>query len=91
MNIMFHQKVVNGSISKKFLTWGKILENLSSHLEGLTSAITKQFRVNIMLETYIAQLDAARPNSNAGKLLGQLELTLKRSLNDVITRGGRST
>lgn len=39
-----------------------------------------------MLETYIAQLDAARPNSNAGKLLGQLELTLKRSLNDVITR-----
>jgi hypothetical protein len=60
-------------------------------LKGLTSAITKQFRVNIMLETYIAQLDAARPNSNAGKLLGQLELTLKRSLNDVITRGGRST
>jgi hypothetical protein len=47
---------MNDSISKKFYAIDKILETVSSHMEGLTSAMKNQLRFNKMLETQIDQL-----------------------------------
>lgn len=52
-NSNFDQKVVNDNISKKFHVRDKILETLSSHMEGLTCAIKYYLSFNKMLETQI--------------------------------------
>lgn len=36
---MFHRKVMNDSIGKKFHAIDKILENMSLHMESLASAM----------------------------------------------------
>jgi len=50
-----------------------------------------QLSFNKMLETQTAQLAAALPSPTSGKLPGQPEPPLKEHINDVTTRGGRST
>jgi hypothetical protein len=44
-----------------------------------------------MIETQIAQLASSCPNVNAGKLLGQPEVSPKKNVSAVTTRGGRTT
>lgn len=64
---------MNDSISRKFFATDKILESMSTQMEGLNSAMKNQLSFNKMLETQIAQLAGAMPNPNTGKLPGQPE------------------
>ena len=81
---------MNVSISKKFHANDRILENLSSQMESLTSAMKNNWAL-IKCLTQIAQLAAALPNPIARKLLGQPEQPSKENVSAVTTRGGKST
>ncbi|KAJ1270500.1 hypothetical protein BS78_06G056600 [Paspalum vaginatum] len=82
---------MNDSNSKKFHANDRMFESLSLQMETLNSAMKNQLSFNKMLETQIAQLAAALPNPNAGKLPGQPEAPPKEHINAVTTRGGKST
>ncbi|WVZ48719.1 hypothetical protein U9M48_000138 [Paspalum notatum var. saurae] len=90
-NYSFDQKGVNDSISKKFHANDRLFESISLQMETLNSAMKNQLSFNKMLETQIAQLAAALPNANPGKLPGQPEAPPKEHINAVTTRGGKST
>ena len=47
----FDQKTINDSISRKFLSNDKVLENLSLQMETLNSAMKNQLSFNKILET----------------------------------------
>ena len=87
----FDQKSINDSISKKFISNGRVLETLSLQMETLNSAMKNHLSFNKMLETQIAQLAAALPNPSAGKLPGQPEQPPRENVSAVMTRGGKST
>jgi hypothetical protein len=60
-------------ISKKIASNDKILENISSRMDIFASAIKNQHSFNKIIESQIAQLAAAVPPSDKGKILGQIE------------------
>ena len=49
----------------------KMIENINSKLETLSSSMKNQPRFNKMIETQIAQIVAGIPVNNTGKILGQ--------------------
>jgi GTP-sensing pleiotropic transcriptional regulator CodY len=51
----------------------KMFKNINSKLETLTSSMKNQLSFNKMIETQIAQIAAAIPINNTGKILGQPE------------------
>ncbi|WVZ50244.1 hypothetical protein U9M48_001518 [Paspalum notatum var. saurae] len=87
----FDPKAVYDGISKKFHANDRLFESISLQMETLNSAMKKQLSFNKMLETQIAQLAAALPNPNTGKLPGQPEAPPKEHINAVTTRGGKAT
>jgi hypothetical protein len=56
--------------SKKIASNEKILENISTRMDNVASAIKNQYSFNKMIESQIAQLAAAIPPSDKGKILG---------------------
>jgi preprotein translocase subunit Sec63 len=64
----------------------KILENINSKIEALSSSIKNQLSFNKMIETKIAQIVATIPSDNNGKILGQPINSLE-NINTVTTRG----
>jgi hypothetical protein len=58
-------------LSKKVATNDKILENINNRMDSFASAIKNQHSFNKIIESQIAQLVAAVPPSNKGKILGQ--------------------
>jgi hypothetical protein len=60
-------------MSKKVPSNDKVLENINSRMNTFTSAIKNQHSFNKMLESQLAQLAAAIPPLEKGKILGQLE------------------
>ena len=59
--MVFGQVKINESLTKKLATNDKILENINSQIESLTSAVKNQLRFNKMIETQLAQIAAAIP------------------------------
>jgi hypothetical protein len=57
-------------ISKKITSNDKILENISTRMDSFASTIKNQHSFNKMIESQIAQLIAAVPPSDKGKILG---------------------
>jgi predicted nucleotide-binding protein len=55
---------------KKIASNDKILENISTRMDTFASAIKNQHSFNKMIESQIAQLAAAGPPSDKGKILG---------------------
>ena len=49
----------------------KILENINSQIEGLTSAVKKQISFNKMVESQLAKIADTIPISNDGKIPAQ--------------------
>ena len=84
------QAKVNENITKKLMLNDKIVENINSQIEGLTSAVKNQLSFNKMIETQLAQIVATVPTNNKGKIPGQPENSLEK-VNAVTTRGGKST
>jgi len=63
----------------------KILENINSKIEGLSSSIKNKLSFNKMIETQIAQLAATIPVSDSRKIPRQPETSIK-SVKMVSTR-----
>ena len=66
----------------------KILENLSEKLDSFNSTMKNQLSFNKMLETQLAQLAAAVPSFEQGKILGKPEDPIE-SVKLVTTRFGK--
>ena len=60
-------------LSKKVATNDKIQENINNRIDSFSSAIKKQHSFNKIIESQIAQLAAAVPPSNKGKIPWQLK------------------
>ena len=67
-----------------------MLENINFKIEGLSSSVQNQLSFKKMIESKLAQIVAAIPVNNEGKILGQPENSLEK-VNAVTTRGGKST
>jgi hypothetical protein len=76
----------NSNYNSNFNLNDKILENINSKIEALSSSIKNQLSFNKMIETKIAQIVATIPSDNNGKILGQPINSLE-NINTVTTRG----
>ena len=72
-DLVFGQVKINESLTKNLTTNDKILENINSQIESLTSAVKNQLSFNKMVESQLAKIAAAIPISNDGKVLAQPE------------------
>ena len=66
----------------------KMIENINSKLENLSSSIKNQLSFNKMIETQITQIAAMLPVSDSRKILGQPKTSLE-SIKMVSTRFGK--
>ena len=60
-------------LSRKLASNVGVLENINNRMDNLSSAIKNQHSFNKMIESQIAQLAAAVPSTDKGKILGQPE------------------
>jgi len=87
-DLVYGQAKVNETIQKKLATNEKSLETNHTKLDGFSIAVKNQLSINKKLETQLAQLAAATPAVDTGKILGQPKSTLE-SVNIVTTRWGK--
>ena len=87
-DLVLGQAKINESLTKKLTTNEKILENINSQIEGLTSAVKNQMSFNKLVETQLAQIAVAIPVSDSGKILGQPKTSLE-SIKMVSMRFGK--
>ena len=71
--MLFGQAKINQSLTKKLTTNDKILENINSQIESLSSTVKNQLSFNKMIETQISQIAATIHVDHSGKPLGQPE------------------
>ena len=64
---------INESLNKKLAANDKILENINTKVETLSSALKKQLSFNKMIEMQLAQIVAAVLAAESGKIPGQPE------------------
>jgi hypothetical protein len=86
-DLVYGQAKINESIQKKLAANDKSLETIHAKMDGFYTTIKNQLSFNKMLETQLAQLAAATPAVNIGKISGQPVSTLE-SVNAMITRWG---
>ena len=67
------QVKINENIVKKLMYNDKMLENINSKIESLSSSVKNQLSFNKMIETQISQIAAAISVDNTRKTLGQPE------------------
>ena len=68
----------------------KILENINSQIEGLTSAVKNQLSFNKMIETQLAQIATTISIDSNGKLATQPKNS-HENVKAVTMRGGKTT
>ena len=71
--LVLGQAKINEYVTKKLMFNDKMIENINSKLENLSSSMKNQLSFNKMIETQIAQIAAANLVNNTGKILGQPE------------------
>ena len=67
------QAKINENLTKKLTYNDKMLENINSKIEDLSSSVKNQLSFNKMIETQLAQIVAAIPINHSGKIPGQPE------------------
>ena len=72
-DLVFGHAKINESLTKKLTTNDKVLENINSQIESLSSAIKYHLSFNKMIETQLAQIAAAIPIDSLGKIPAQPE------------------
>ena len=72
-DLVFGQAKINENLTKKLMFNDKMLENINSKIESLSSSIKNQLSFNKMIETQIAQIAVAIPINHSVKILGQPE------------------
>ena len=76
-DLVLGQVKINENIPKKLMYNDKMLENINSQIESLSSTVKNQLSFNKMIETQISQIVAAIPIDHSGKTSGQPENSLK--------------
>ena len=76
-NLVLGQVKINDNITKKLMSNDKILENINSQIESLSSTVKNQLSFNKMIETQISQIAAAIPGNQSRKISGQPENSLE--------------
>ena len=76
-DLVYGQAKINDTIKKKLTAYDKSLETIQAKLDRFSTAINNQLSFNKMLETQLAQLGAATPVVDTGKIPGQPETTLE--------------
>jgi hypothetical protein len=61
------------SLSRKLASSDRVLENINNRMDRFSSTIKNQHNFNKMIESEIAQLAAAVPPIDKGKILGKPE------------------
>ena len=69
--LIFGQAKIMEGLSRKLASNDKILENINNRMDSFSSAIKNQHSFNKIIESQIAQLAAAVPPSDKGKILRQ--------------------
>ena len=87
-DLVLDQAKINESINKKLVANDKSLESLNLKVETLSSTLKNQLSFNKMIETQLAQIAAAVPVSDDGKILGQPETPIE-NVNMVSTGWGK--
>ena len=88
-DLVLGQAKINENIIKKLVSNEKMIENINSKIEGLTFSVKNQLSFNKMIETQLAQIAAAIPVNNEGKIPGQPENSFEKV--NAVTARGRST
>jgi hypothetical protein len=70
-HLVLGQAKINESLTKKLIFNDKMVENINTKLEILSSFVKNQLSFNKMIETQIAQIAAAIPVNQSRKILGQ--------------------
>ena len=76
-DLVYGQAKINESLQKKLPANDKSMETIHAKMDGFSTTIKNQLSFNKMLETQLAQLAAATPTAELGKILGQSESTLE--------------
>ena len=76
-DLVLGQVKINENITKKLMSNDKILKNINSQIESLSSTVKNQLSFNKMIETQISQIYAAIPGNQSGKIPGQPENSLE--------------
>jgi len=66
--LVFGQAKINESLTKKLTTNDKMLENVNSQIESLSSAMKNQLSFNKMIETQISQIATAIRGNQSRKI-----------------------
>ena len=69
--LIFDQAKIMEGLSKKLASNDRVLKNINNRMDNLSSVIKNQHSFNKMIESQIAQLIAAVPPTDKGKILGQ--------------------
>ena len=72
-DLVLGQAKITENITKKLSYNNKLIENINSKLENLSSSMKNQLSFNKMIETQIAQIAAAILVNDSEKILGQPE------------------
>jgi len=67
------QAKISENITKKLMFNDKMIENINSKIESLSSSVKNQLSFNKMIETQSAQIVVAIPANHSGKISGQPE------------------
>ena len=89
-DLVLGEAKINESLTKKLTTNDKILKNINSQIEGLTSTVKNKLSFNKMIETQLAQIAAAIPIDSNGKIPTQPKNS-RENVKAVTTRGGKTT
>ena len=76
-DLVLGQEKINENITKKLTYNDKMLKNINTKIEGLSSSVKNQLSFNKMIETKITQVAAALPVSDSGKIPAQPETSLE--------------
>jgi hypothetical protein len=88
--LVLGQAKINKNITKKLMSNDKMLKNINSQIEGLTSTVKNQLSFNKMVETQLAQIATTIPVDCNGKIPAQPKNS-HENVKAVTTRGGKTT
>src|SRR6185437_6214659 len=76
-DLVYGQAKIKESLQKKLAAMDKSLETIHVKMDGFSTTMKNQLSFNKALETQLAQLAAATPAAELGKIPGQPESTLE--------------
>ena len=89
-DLVLGQAKINENLTKKMINNDKIIENMNTKIESLSSSVKNQLSFNKMIETQLTQIAAALPNKTKERKIENIIIT-PENVKAVTTRGGKST